>query len=61
MAAEKIVWKLSDSLNTLVGFFFMEDGKMKLEDLKGNQLEVPPNTTLRQAVRIILNKQSLIC
>ncbi len=58
---KKIMWKLSDSSNIAVGFFFMEDGKMKLMDLEGNLLEVPPETTLKQAIRIILNKQTMIC
>lgn len=61
MIAEKVVWKLLDRSNTLVGFFFMEDGEMKLEDLKGNQLKVSPDTTLQQAIRIILLKQSMTC
>ncbi len=58
---EKIVWRLLDSSNSLVGFFFVEDGKMILEDLQGNQFEVTSKTTLKQAVRIILHKQSTVC
>jgi len=61
MITEKVVWKLLDGSNTLVGFFFMEDGEMKLEDLEGNQYKVTSKTTLRQAIRIILHKQSMTC
>jgi hypothetical protein len=61
MKIKKTVWKLSDSTNNVVGYFFKEDGEMKLQDLSGNKFTVPSNMTLKQAVRVMLNKQMMSC
>jgi len=59
---KQILWTIYDSTDRAVGYMYKDaDGEgFILEDLKGNRFRVSKDTTLRQAVRILLSRQSII-
>ena len=59
---KRILWTIYDSTDRVVGYMYKDvDGEgFILEDLKGNRFRVSKDTTLRQAVRILLSRQSII-
>ena len=58
--AKVILWEIYDKSDRLVGYMHKEGDKFVLVDLKGNTFRVSKDTTLSQAVRILLSKQALI-
>jgi len=58
--AKVIGWKIYDRSDRLVGYMHKEGDKFVLVDLKGNTFRGSKDTTLSQAVRILLSKQALI-
>ena len=59
---KQILWMIYDSTDRVVGCMYKDaDGEgFILEDLEGNRFRVSKDTTLRQAVRILLSKQQII-
>ena len=60
MTEKRIVWEIYDTSGCLVGFMHKEGNGFILTDLKGNTFRVSKDTTLKQAVRILLSKQKII-
>mgnify|MGYP000250469815 CR=1 FL=1 len=58
--SKEIVWKIYDRSDRLIGYMYKEGDKFVLVDLKGNRFKVSEDTTLKQAVKILLSSQSMI-